>query len=97
MSYGSGFASQLKIFNEFSGNDRDPPYNEMFAGDEKRTFSAFNTSSVGYLWTGYNIVPGEYEYESLREVRACSEIHKKNCAEIRAGLTNVSEFAILFL
>jgi hypothetical protein len=39
-------------------------YNEMFAGDEKRSFSAFNTSSVGYLWTGYNIVPGEYEYGS---------------------------------
>ena len=39
-------------------------YNEMFAGDEKRTFSAFNTSSVGYLWTGYNVVPGEYLYGS---------------------------------
>ena len=39
-------------------------YNEMFAGDAKRTFSAFNTSSVGYLWTGYNIVPGEYLYGS---------------------------------
>ena len=39
-------------------------YNEMFAGDGKRTFSAFNTSAVGYLWTGYNVVPGEYLYGS---------------------------------
>ena len=39
-------------------------YNEMFAGDGKRNFSAFNTSAVGYLWTGYNIVPGEYLYGS---------------------------------
>ena len=39
-------------------------YNEMFAGDGTRTFTAFNTSSVGYLWTGYNIVPGEYLYGS---------------------------------
>ncbi len=38
--------------------------NEMFAGDETRTFSAFNTSAVGYLWTGYNVVPGEYLYGS---------------------------------
>ena len=39
-------------------------YNEMFAGDGKRDFRAFNTSSVGYLWTGYNVVPGEYLYGS---------------------------------
>ena len=39
-------------------------YNEMFAGDGTRTFSAFNTSAVGYLWTGYNVVPGEYLYGS---------------------------------
>ena len=39
-------------------------YNEMFAGDGKRDFRAFNTSAVGYLWTGYNIVPGEYLYGS---------------------------------
>ena len=39
-------------------------YNEMFAGDAKRHFSAFNTSAVGYLWTGYNVVPGEYLYGS---------------------------------
>ena len=38
--------------------------NEMFAGDGSRRFAAFNTSAVGYLWTGYNVVPGEYLYGS---------------------------------
>lgn len=38
-------------------------YNEMYKADE-RMCNAFNTSSVGYLWTGYNIVEGEYEFGS---------------------------------
>ena len=33
--------------------------NEMYPADE-RMCNAFNTASVGYLWSGYNIVPGEY-------------------------------------
>lgn len=38
-------------------------YNEMYTADD-RMCNAFNTSSVGYLWTGFNKVEGEYEYGS---------------------------------
>ncbi|MBQ3708418.1 MAG: metallophosphoesterase [Clostridia bacterium] len=54
---------QTVFFNGHSHWEMDSK-NEMFAGDGKRTFAAFNTSSVGYLWTGYNVVPGEYLYGS---------------------------------
>ncbi len=34
-------------------------YSCMFPGDDQKPV-AFNTAAVGYLWTGYNVITGEY-------------------------------------
>ncbi|MBQ4155800.1 MAG: metallophosphoesterase, partial [Clostridia bacterium] len=50
--------NQILFFNGHSHWEYDSQSN-MFAGDEEAPV-AFNTSSVSYLWTSYNIIGGEH-------------------------------------
>ena len=50
--------NQIILFNGHSHWEYDST-NNMFAGDEESSV-AFNTASVSYLWTSYNIMGGEH-------------------------------------
>ena len=50
---------QIVLFNGHSHWEFDSE-NNMFAGDEESPV-AFNTASVGYLWTSYNTIGGEFQ------------------------------------